>query len=185
MLLKLLFSVNCHSTVAYRADHSLHLNKLWVHHIVNYIIPPHMWVRHTWDMWVRHVSDFPFRWARQLPYSVTVAFRPTKFLTTLRADVQFSITCGSATQWVTLFPLTCGCTTLWQMWVRHIYEFYFLRVRHLPSFVTVTVRATKILTTLRTYVHFSIPFGSATQWITLFLLACGSATPWEMWVCYI
>ena len=46
LLLKLLFSVNCQATVAYRAIRSFHFHHLWVHHTGNYIIPPHMWVRH-------------------------------------------------------------------------------------------------------------------------------------------
>ena len=46
MLLKLLLSINCQTTAAYRVVHSLPFHHLWVRHIVNYIIPPHMWVRH-------------------------------------------------------------------------------------------------------------------------------------------
>ena len=107
-------------------------------------------------MWVRHIYDFPSRWVRHLPSSVTVAFRATKIPTTLRADVHFSITCGSATQSTTLFPVTRGSATLWEMWVPHIYDFPFWWVRHLPSSITAVFRATKILTTLRANVHFSI-----------------------------
>ena len=47
LLKKLLFSVNCQTTVAHRAIRSFHSHHLWVHHTVNYIIPPHMWVHHT------------------------------------------------------------------------------------------------------------------------------------------
>ena len=47
VLLKLLFTINCQTTVAYRDDHSLHFHHLWVRHIANYINPPNMWVRHT------------------------------------------------------------------------------------------------------------------------------------------
>ena len=43
---KLLFSVNCQTTVAYRAIRSFHFHHLWVRHTVNYIIPPHVRVRH-------------------------------------------------------------------------------------------------------------------------------------------
>ena len=46
-LLKLLFSVNCQTTVAYRADHSLYFHHLWVPHTANYITPFHIWVRQT------------------------------------------------------------------------------------------------------------------------------------------
>ena len=136
-------------------------------------------------MWVCHIWDFPFRWARHLPSSVTVAFRATKIPTTLRADVHFSITCGSATQSTTLFPVTRASATLWEMWVPHIYDFPFWWVRHLPSSITAVFRATKILTTLRANVHFSISCGSTTQWIIFFPLTCGSATLWEKWVCHI
>ena len=45
--LKLLFFINCQTTWTYRAICSLHFHRLWVCHTVNYIIPPHMWVRHT------------------------------------------------------------------------------------------------------------------------------------------
>ena len=136
-------------------------------------------------MWVRHIYNFPFRWVLHLPSSVTVAFRATKIPTTLRADVHFSITCGSATQSTTLFPVTRGSATLWEMWVPHIYDFPFWWVRHLPSSITAVFRATKILTTLRANVHFSISCGSTTQWIIFFPLTCGSATLWEKWVCHI
>ena len=47
MLLKLLFSVNCQATAAYRAIRSLHFPHSRVHHTMNYIISPHMYVRHT------------------------------------------------------------------------------------------------------------------------------------------
>ena len=67
MLLKLLFPVNCQTTIAYRADHSLHFRHLWVRHIVNYIIPPHMWVRHT----VRNVGS-PHLW-----FSFSVGLPPS------------------------------------------------------------------------------------------------------------
>ena len=57
MLLKLLFCVNCQTTIAYRVDHSLYFHHLWVLYTVNYIIPSHMWVLHT----VRNVGS-PHLW---------------------------------------------------------------------------------------------------------------------------
>ena len=42
------------------------------------------------------------------------------------------------------------------MWVRHIQDFPFRRVHHLPSSVTVAFRATKIPTTLRVDVPVAI-----------------------------
>ena len=111
MLLKLLFSVNCQATVAYRAIRSLHFHHLWVHHTVNYIIFPYMWVHHT----VRNVGLphlgllFPVgllpsslcnssfqsslescqQW--KLEFLLTVAFRATKIPTTLRVDLPIAI----------------------------------------------------------------------------------------------
>ena len=46
-LLKLLFSVNCQTTVAYRVDHSLYFHQMWVPHTANYITPFHIWVGQT------------------------------------------------------------------------------------------------------------------------------------------
>ena len=91
---KLLFSVTCQTTIAYRAIHSFHFHHLWVRHTVNYIIPPYMWVCHT----VRNVgpphsggsatitlspylSELPEscqQW--QLAFLSTVAFRANKNL---------------------------------------------------------------------------------------------------------
>ena len=60
MHLKLLFSVNCQTTIAFRAIVSLHLHHLWVCHKVHHIVSPLMWVRAT----VRNVGPpylgFPF-----------------------------------------------------------------------------------------------------------------------------
>ena len=108
MLLKLLFSVNCQTTIAYRADHSLHFHHLWVRYPVNYIIPPHMWVRHTVrNVGPAHLGFSFFRWVRHLPSSITVAFRATKIPTTLRADVAVAI--RATKTWKALcFPSTIG-----------------------------------------------------------------------------
>ena len=178
MLLKHLFCIKCQITVAYRAIHSLHFHHLWAHHTVNYIFPPHMWVRHT----VRNVglSHLGFSFPVGLPpSSVTVAFRATKISTTLRVnipvakratknleDTMLSLNYRSWQRSFSKLPNSC------QQW-----ELTFLS--------TVAFRATKILTILWADVHFSITCASTTQWITLFLLTCGSTLLWEMWVCHI
>ena len=46
VILKLLFSVNCQTNVAFRAIDSFSFLHFWVCHRVNYIIPSYMWVRH-------------------------------------------------------------------------------------------------------------------------------------------
>ena len=55
-----LFSINCQTTIAFRAIHSLHFHHLWVCHTVHHIVHPHMWVCHT----VKNVDlphlGFPF-----------------------------------------------------------------------------------------------------------------------------
>ena len=75
----LIFYINCQTTIAFRAIRSLHFYHLWVHHTVNHIFPLHMWVR--------HIYDFPFRLVRHLLRSVTVAFRATRILSTVGADI--------------------------------------------------------------------------------------------------
>ena len=106
LLLKLLFSVNCQTTAAYRAIHNFHFHHSWVRHVVNYVIPPHMWVCHT----VRNVGlphsdesatfitlssylspllESCQQW--KLTFLLTVAFRATKLLTTLTVDVPVAI----------------------------------------------------------------------------------------------
>ena len=56
--LKLLFSVNCQATIAFRAIRSLHY--LWVCHTVHDIVPPQMWVHHiVRNMGPPHLG-FPF-----------------------------------------------------------------------------------------------------------------------------
>ena len=150
MLLKLLFSINCQTTGAYRAIRSLHFHHLWVRHTVNYIIPPHMHVRHTVRMWVCHIRDFLFQWVHHLPPSVTVACRATKIPTTLRDDVPVAIRVTknledtmlsvSYRSWQRSFSkITKPC----QQW-----ELTFLS--------TVVFRATKILRTLRVDVPVAI-----------------------------
>ena len=61
----------------------------------------------------------------------------------------------------------------------------FCEQRELTFLLTVAFRATKIWTTLRADVYFSITCESTTQLITLFSLTCGSATLWEMWIRHI
>ena len=91
MLFKLLFFINCQTTLAYRAVRSLHFHYLRVRHTVNYIIAPHVWVRHT----VRNVGpqhlEFSFLWVRHIPSSVTVVFRATKIQVILRVEVPVAI----------------------------------------------------------------------------------------------
>ena len=89
MLLKHLFSINCQITVAYRAIHSLHFHHLWVRLTVNYIIPPHMWIRHTEKCGSATFRIFLF--GGSATFLLTVAFRATKISTTLRADVPVAI----------------------------------------------------------------------------------------------
>ena len=73
-----------------------------------------------------------------------------------------SITCGSATQSITLIPLKCGSTTLWEMCVRHLCNSVtvaFRATRILSTvgvLLTVALRATKIPTTLRADVPVAI-----------------------------
>ena len=38
-------------------------------------------------MCFRHIQDFRFRWVRHLPFSVTVAFRATRILSTVEVDI--------------------------------------------------------------------------------------------------
>ena len=71
------------------------------------------WQRNFWSY-----QNSLFLW--ELTFLLTIAFRATKIPTALRADVHFSITCGSTTQWITLFPLKYGCATLSEMWILHI-----------------------------------------------------------------
>ena len=87
MLLKLLFSVNCQNTVAYRAICSLYSPHLWAHHTVNYIIPPHTWVRPTVRNVGPHNLDFPLRWVHHLPNSIIIAFRATRILSAVGVDI--------------------------------------------------------------------------------------------------
>ena len=65
--------------------------KSCVRHTVNYIIAPHVWVRHT----VRKVGpqhlEFSFLWVRHIPSSVTVVFRATKIQVILRVEVPVAI----------------------------------------------------------------------------------------------
>ena len=110
VLLKLLFSIKCLTTVVSRAICSLHSHHLWVRHAVHYIILLHMWVRHT----VRNVgpSHLGFPFAVGLPPSslcnrsfqsyqkprrhyasyqlselTTYLFRTTKILSTVGVDI--------------------------------------------------------------------------------------------------
>ena len=47
VLLKLLFSLNCETTIAFRGIFRLHFHHLGVCHTVHHIVLPHMWVHHT------------------------------------------------------------------------------------------------------------------------------------------
>ena len=124
--LKLLFSLNCQTIIAFMAILSLHFHHLWVCHILHYIVSPQMCIRHT----VRNVGPphlgFPF------PVGLPPSYR--------------------SLQWITLFPFTCGSNTLWEMWVRHIWGFPFWWVRHLSHPVTIAFRATRILSTVGVYI---------------------------------
>ena len=85
---------------------------------------------------------------------------------TFRAILAYiSITCGSATQCITLFPLICGSTTLWEVWVHHIYNFLFRWVHHL---LTVPYRAIGSLHFPHLWVHHTV------NYIILY----------HMWVCH-
>ena len=86
MFLKLLFSVNCQATVAYRAICNLHFHHLWVRHTVNYIIPPRMWVCHT----VRNVGPQHLGFSFLVgppPFLCKRSFQSYQNSTTLRDDV--------------------------------------------------------------------------------------------------
>ena len=112
VLIKLLFSIKCLTTVVYRAIRNLNFHHLWVRHAVNYIIFFHMWVRHT----VKNVGlpHLGFHFAVGLPPSslcnrsfqsyqkprrhyasyqlselTTYLFRATKILSTV--DVKISV----------------------------------------------------------------------------------------------
>ena len=99
MLLKLLFSVNCQTTAAYRAIRSLHFHYLRDRHIVNYIIPLHMWVHRTVRIVGPRHLGFPVPVGLHLPHSVTVELtflsivdlRATKIPTSLRTDIPVAI----------------------------------------------------------------------------------------------
>ena len=131
--LKLLFSVNCQTTIASRAILCLHFHHLWVYHTVHHIALPHMWVRHT----VRNVSrshlGFPF------PVGLAPSYRSLQGYSYLT----FPSLAGPPLHY--LPPPICGSATLWEMWVSHILDFPFRWVRHLPHSVTIAFRPTRIL----------------------------------------
>ena len=112
--LKLLFFVNCQTTIDFKAILSLHFHHLWVCHIVHHIVSPHMWVCNT----VKNVRPphlgFPF------PVGPPPSYR------------SFGLFVAYISQWITLFPLKCGSVTQWEMWVWHIWDFPFWWVHHLP-----------------------------------------------------
>ena len=106
VLIKLLISVNCQTTVAFRVIHSFHFLDLWVCHAVNYIISPQVRIRHfekggsstfsisfssgsttLFTLWP-YLSELPKSCQeRELTFLSTVGFRATKFLWTVRVDI--------------------------------------------------------------------------------------------------
>ena len=121
--LKLLFSVNCQTTISFKVILSLHFHHLWVCHIVHHIVPPQMRVFHT----VRNVgqphSGFSFPVGPPPSYCSLQSYAFPSLVGTSRSEFHYS-------------PSHVG-PSHWEMWVCH-----------LPQSVTIAFRAIRILSTV-------------------------------------
>ena len=103
------FCWHCLSIFCSCLNYTSHLLHLWVHHTVNYTIPPHMWVRST----VRNVN------LPHLTFLSQVGPSPSSFCnkSTIRVD---SLSYLSYTVLLSLFVTAefsiCGPTTSWKIY---------------------------------------------------------------------
>ena len=77
--LQLLFFINCRTTIAFRAIHSLYFHHLWVRNTVDTLFTLKCGSATLWE--TRILSTV------RLTFIPTVVFRATKIATTLRADI--------------------------------------------------------------------------------------------------
>ena len=106
VLIKLLISVNCQTTVAFIANDSFHFLDLWVCHAVNYGISPQLRILHfensgsstfsisfssgsatLFTMWL-YLSELPkSSQQKEFTFLLTVGFRAPKVLWPVRVDI--------------------------------------------------------------------------------------------------